>query len=221
MVRAILDGAKTQTRRVIRFRHESECHELRDDVKPIGNKWLFACGGDQAREDNTFSCVVACPYGQPGNRLWVRETWAVHGALYDDLAPSGIHGSVKGGAWEEGDSIWYRATHPHRPATGSCAPEQRGKWRPSIYMPRWASRITLEVESVRVERVQEITTADIRAEGVDDGYTNPRMGKRHDNGMRMAWEELWDSINAKRGYGWESNPWVWVITFQMLKAGEE
>jgi hypothetical protein len=148
-----------------------------------------------------------CPYGSLGDRLWVRETWQQTRPRKSDGQRFILRTPAKGC----GDL--------HYAADGE--PDEPPKWRPSIYQPRWASRITLEVVSVRVERVQEITTADIRAEGVDDGYTNPRMGKRHDNGMRMAWEELWDSINAKRGYGWESNPWVWVITFKRLKAGEE
>ena len=170
MVRAILEGCKTQTRRVI-------------NAKRAGH----------------------CPYGAPGDRLWVRETWATV-ATYDHLKPSLI---------PKGDALWpvvYYAAYPEAAAWHS---PNRGRVRPSIFMPRWASRITLEITGIRVERVQSIKTSDIVAEGVspDESYLGSANRYRH------PFVELWDSINYKRGYGWDQNPWVWVISFSLLPKG--
>jgi hypothetical protein len=98
------------------------------------------------------------------------------------------------------------------------APSMPKKWRPSIFMPRWASRITLEIVSVKVERVQEISKEDAIAEGVEavmvDGH---KYGLQTGNDYKWAFNQLWDSINAKRGYGWDVNPWVWAVTFKRVK----
>jgi len=179
MVRAILAGRKSQTRRVIKPQPE--------------------CGSDAERS----------PYGVPGDRLWVRET---------------LRGAVTGAA------VRY--------AADSCPIFRDGEtpdvwpWqRPilsSIFMPRWASRITLAVTGVRVQRVQEITEGDALSEGVvrwDHGplapmfYPSPE--RTSDNALGYdsavnAYGELWDAVNAKRGHGWETNPWVWAITFRRI-----
>jgi hypothetical protein len=202
MVRAILEGRKTQTRRVVKPQPDNG----------LIHTGFISCSTDRKREGaaswvDCVPCVrkslaVHCPYGQPGDRLWVRETWCPK--------PETSHG----------DCVGYRANMVYR--CGKAMPEDyemivTRPWRPSIHMPRWASRITLEITKVRVERLQEITTDDIRAEGVDDGYTNPRMGKRHDSGMRMAWIKLWESINGAGSF--ESNPWVWVVEFTIVLGG--
>ncbi len=166
MVRAILDGRKTQTRRVVRREHIPFVHSLLAGW--ISGRWSH----------------LPLPYGRPGDQLWVRETW-----LEDTVG-----------------NIRYRATE-------RAVQDGNWKWRPSIFMPRWASRISLEVTAVRVERVRDISEEDARAEGVDsivatDTYSSYRMGFR----------KLWDSINAKRGYSWESNPWVWVVEFKRVGA---
>jgi hypothetical protein len=163
MVRAILEGRKTQTRRVIKPQPE------------IGGAYWRTPGGAIGRDVKP----KYCPYGRPGDLLWVRETWAINiGA-------------------EPGESIYaYRADR-----------ERPGDWKPSIHMPRKASRLLLRITDVRVQRVQEISDAEAIAEGcvpVWDAGVTPR----------DAFAELWDDINAPRDHGWESNPWVWAISFE-------
>ena len=125
------------------------------------------------------------PYGTVGDIIWVRETWQ------SDPCDASV--------------VCYSASGHHQ----KCAIHGH-LWRPSIHMPRWASRISLEIVSVRVERVQDITTNDAMAEGVDT--SKHIMGDHRPEFMR-----LWNSINAKRGYGWDANPWVWVISFRRVK----
>ncbi len=182
MVRAILEGRKTQTRRVI---------------KPQPEK----CGDNTVRFKGMTmapsSVHYNCPYGQPGDRLWVRETWRA------DV--EGETGAV---------GIQYRADNHFEDFAGDSRVVEimRGSdnWRPSIHMPRWACRLLLDVKSVRVERLQDISNDDTAAEGVS-GYTNKR---------RVDFIQLWDSLNEKRGYGWETNPWVWVIEFERANDGD-
>lgn len=131
-----------------------------------------------------------CPYGQPGDRLWVRETHHVLDAGYID---------------GKGREIVYRADEPDWPYG----------WTPSIHMPRFASRITLEITDVRVERVQEIRLLDIKAEGITDAA----LGNVIQEGftVQKAFEDLWDSIYGKKpGRSWADNPWVWVIAFKRI-----
>ena len=170
MVRALLDGRKTMTRRV--------CKELDHTAERLAVEWAS----------------THCPYGVPGDRLWVRETWRNGTPM--------LNGPDLNGA------VAYRADYPD---SGHLI-----KWRPSIFMPRRASRITLEIVSVRVERVQDISEADAKAEGVRQPV--PGSWYRHvkRDCYRCGFEALWDSINAKRGYGWDVNPWVWIIEFKQI-----
>lgn len=216
MVRAILDGRKTVTRRVYKpapgFPHQ--------DGEVTGNP----------NESSTWVEWGPCPYGAPGARLWVRETWAA-GRRFDKVAPRDI---------PAGSFIWYEATHPGDLHITDCG--ARGRWRPNIHMPRWASRILLEVLQIRVTRLHDITTGEIWNEGVripvsDRGAplwrlapSNPagklpvhylpggaaaaRAACSVDDVARAHWADLWDTTNWKRGLGWELNPWVWVIRFQ-------
>ena len=185
MVRAILEGRKTQTRRVM----NPQPFQDRSYVGGFG--WPY----------NKNSCVSVgaphiggyCPYGNwEGGRLWVRETWRCHRDL-DGIAPRDCIGS----------KIWYDATDEKHPDTGQT--------RPAIFLPQWASRITHESEKVSVQRVQDIGDDSCEAEGVSlanasiPGY------------LRKRFQILWDSINAKRGFPWSSNPWVWVISFRVIK----
>jgi len=192
MVRAILAGNKTQTRRVIK-------------PQPFRNGFQAT---KKAVYDSRHPAFIKdrCPYGVPGDRLWVRETWLNAGVEIPGCKP---------------DEIWYREDEDEAFAI-SCEPhDQRPKWRPSIFMPRWASRITLEVTGIRVERVQDIIEGDIRSEGVEcpehDFHSGFCAGEC--SSLRGAFRTLWDSINKKRGYEWDVNPWCWVISFR--KTGDK
>ena len=141
----------------------------------------------------SHGCVsdLKCPYGQPGDRLWGREAWRLGAS---------------------GKTVFYRAGG--EPKSIDFYPDYTrytsGRWHPSIHMPRVACRITPEIVSVRVERVQDITGADLFREGIKKGA-----------GGFGAFETLWNSINAKRGYGWDVNPWVWVVEFERYEKVKE
>ena len=199
MVRAILDGRKTMTRRVVKpqpivicgkdgraFMSHNPTHY--DDGSTA---WTVA----HRDTENGHNIYTKCPYGQPGDRLWVRETWATS-KFMDKRAPSETK--------DKGLPFWFRADNSVMftgATTGGTDFMERGRWRPSIHMPRWASRIALEITAVRVERVQDITEADARAEGINnvDGF-----------------RALWDTINQSRGFGWSANSYCWVIGFRRL-----
>jgi len=198
MVRAILEGKKTQTRRVIK--PQPKCPSL-----------LFYVDDREWRDgDGTH---LKCPYGVPGDQLWVREAWARSQRL-DRLPPRKLEFLTANPDFPK-STIYYRAD--------SCdgINPLRGKWRPSIHMPRWASRLTLEVAGVRVERLQNITEEDVFAEGCNLHHppdpnvlpTPEEYGSWH----IPLFVNLWNSLNAKRGFGWETNPWVWVVTFKEIR----
>ena len=178
MVKAILDGRKTQTRRVVR---------PKEWANPAGRPLLNRC-----------------PYGAPGDKLWVRESWRPR---------------QPGAVYYRADSYDYQ--HDELRAGGAVP-----QWRPSIHMPRWASRITLEVMAVRVERLQEISPDEATAEGAIEWATRCGRNDALDGRVKgipypiNTFAELWDSINAKRTQ-WLSNPWVWVIEFRMTKDAKE
>lgn len=169
MVRAILEGRKTQTRRIIK------------------NQPVDAGGGsiDHYGPDAMAAIARQCKYGQPGDRLWVRETWAYAKRSTDS-------------------TIFYRATDKDIKQRALDYSERENRWRPSIHMPKAISRITLEIINVRVERLQDIREADAVAEGIEPS-----------EGCHIAEEafmELWQSINGLDS--WDANPWVWVIVFK-------
>jgi len=183
MVRAILDGSKTQTRRTFKGTTEHK------------GPYNPACM-EAHQQANGWGSI--CPHGTPGDRLWVRETWAVqHG--FDAWTPRHI---------PRGARIYYSATADLK---GPCGVGGL-RCRPSIFMPRWASRILLEITDVRVQRLQEISEGDARAEGAI-GALNDSIG---DNWCACeAFAALWESINGPGS--WHANPWVWAITFQRLE----
>lgn len=223
MVRAILEGRKTQTRRVVKPqpnasrvarialmppRADGTCEEL----------WWDGIGSVAGK-------VPPCPYGVPGDRLWVRETFALESNFnvdsndaypppFSDGRP--VRHVPDDGEWGEyWQQAHYRATDPEPELDYEGSEDPGCKWKPSIHMPRWASRLLLEVKAVRVERLQEISEADAHAEGV---HVHPIM--RADEPISTHREQfgfLWDSINAKRGHSWESNPWVWVVEFERVQ----
>ena len=198
MVRAILDGRKTMTRRVVVPQQES-WFVLDINADPI-RFWKPA----------PVSKFIVAPY-QRRMKLWVRETWAVCEQL-DTHSPS---------SFQDFD-VWFKADgrfHRHEPSELPSPDGERGKWRPSIFMPRWASRITLEVVDVRVEQVKDISREDAIAEGAPDQWFDGDTMRKF---VPQGWyENLWDSLNAKRGYSWASNPWVWVIAFQPCTAANQ
>lgn len=164
LVRAILSGKKTQTRRLISGRAlamiERDSHE-----------------------------ILPCPYGQPGDRLWVREAWG-----YDQDGP-------------HSGPVLFRADRD----------DPGIRWRPSIHMPRWASRLSLEVVEVRVQRIQDISEEDAQAEGIHEHPAAKIMldaKGTHVGAFLMAW----NAINGKRpGGSWEANPWVWAVSFRRVQ----
>jgi hypothetical protein len=155
---------------------------------------LIDCGMSDAYIKHPDNHVIAdCKYGRPGDRLWVRETFSQTGR----------------------DLITYRADNITRQLDFLLDTWLSSAWRPSIFMPRWASRITLEITGVRVERVQEITHNDACIEGAP---SDPELNNRGTGSIYIDWyADLWDKLNAKNGYSWASNPLVWVISFSVVK----
>lgn len=181
MIRALLAGTKTQTRRAVK----PQAAILTDEM-------ARALGVRPPAQRN--APVIQCPHGQPGDRLWVRETYAP----YD------------GQAMAERDTtmLFYRADDETKHDTD-------GRWRPSVHMPRWASRILLEVTGVRVERLQDISEADAQAEGWTrrpEVSTDPQV---HSDAARDWFMDLWESINGPDS--WAANPWVWVVEFRRIR----
>lgn len=216
MVRAILDGRKTQTRRVVKH----DLQRLGD-----GDWYAFDHKGINYRVNARHTTVAAwahllqfCPYGQPGERMWARETWAQPTTL--DPGPT-----------------FYRADYPY------CVPdhfqnvpaEEEIKWKPSIHMKRADSRILLEITAVRVERLTDISESDALAEGIKaiskDGRTikygipdKDGLPGNDDDGWNwcnwmpdasIAYRQLWEQINGPGS--WATNPWVWVIEFKQVQ----
>jgi hypothetical protein len=226
MVRALLAGTKTQTRRAVKG--------APDDWTPmqpqVFSPTVIDRHGDEQPGSDAYGagnedgdCWIRCPYGQPGERLWVREAWAHWGR--DDQcgeAPATTAQPI------------YRADGDHW--------DERDRWRPSIHMPRWASRITLEITEVRVERLQDISESDADAEGCErlDSdredpdwnlcpqcggtrlYTSfgPNLGACPDTDCTKCdtyvkrYRHLWETINGEGT--WDANPWVWAISFKRV-----
>ncbi|EMQ0186862.1 TPA: hypothetical protein OT989_000080 [Klebsiella pneumoniae] len=186
MVRAILDGRKTQTRRPVKF--------------PVYDKNLGCeLAGNELAGELSAGNYLNSAFGKPGGRIWVRETFTGH-YLDDDQIQD-----IKDGRDKASRLCEYRADYPdgYQAADG---------WTPSIHMPRWASRILLEITGVRVERLQSITLGDICKE-IGCGLYDFRPAT---HGFQV-WEELWKSIYGAES--WNTNPWVWVIEFKRVEGG--
>lgn len=202
MVKAILEGRKTQTRRIVKLQ------DLRrnPDNDPWYKQYIWSWRVDSGLwTDHTHESLIAkCPHGKAGDTLWVRETWGV------GCRPHQIHGWV--------DGIEYFADLgeydqlPLRVVNQDLSKWEGKGWRPSIHMFRWMSRIDLEITNVRVERVQDVTEEDATAEGCQ-----PFSLGEGDIPTTAKWsfEILWNKINEPRGFGWDVNPWVWVIEFKI------
>jgi hypothetical protein len=217
MVRAILDGRKHMTRRVIKPQFSKTWGQGVRNQDPD----YFSVHVD-IREPNGEWRWLRCPYGKKGDRLWVKETWA---AIWPDLDPVPLREC----------NIEYRADsnapYPGEwPADEARANPDAPKWRPSIYMPRWASRLTLEVTGVKVERVQDISDEDAMAEGVYEWYKQMQLPHEgwsywspvHGSGAANKFRQLWDSINGSRpGCAWQDNPFVWCVSFRRVGEGDQ
>lgn len=222
MVRALLDGRKTQTRRKV---SPPITHAEGD-----GMDWYARYGIPWQRYPRV---QIRCPYGVPGDRLWVRETFAVETNfnMGDDYPPPFSDGRPV--RWLDDDAygrFWqqchYRATDPTPELAYDGMDDPAVRWSPSIHMPRWASRLTLEITEVRVERVQDISEADGRAEGMDtslrarlagvpDDLTMPLNG-RLEPSYRNTFAGVWERINGAGA--WDANAWVWVVTFKIAEG---
>lgn len=188
MVRAILDGRKTCTRRLVRF------------LPGENPQWTgYIRDGLMLYNGRNEPCIIKVPY-QPGDTLYVRETWCG--------LPVNEAGHMRG------HTIYYYK------ADGELRPKGwRGTWHPSIHMPKEAARIWLKIKDVRVERLQEITSEQIGREGVEVEYPHVLNGEE----KRYAFSTLWNSTIKKSNidrYGWDANPWVWVIEFERCEKPE-
>ncbi|EKE1693900.1 hypothetical protein OTU53_003585 [Salmonella enterica] len=202
MVNAILSGRKTQTRRPIKWKQTrfTEIAE-RDD----GSLWPWAedCerGGD---------IWFACPFGEVGDRIWVRETWQV---IHDHIDESSHveYRTYAPSIQKEKDRYWHAVYAEH---FGDESREDRGfPWRPAIHMPRWASRITLEITDVRVERLRGLSEEDAKSEGIIPSAGGVLPGWEYRINFRDLWMDIYGTDN------WEANPWVWVIEFKRVEGG--
>lgn len=218
MVRAILDGRKTQTRRIVKpqpqyiqgtvapqqKRGEHQKHPA--PYFDAYNHGPFWCWWDEYdRQGNDW---IKCPYGKPGDRLWVRETWKPTG-LFAFSKPKETKGCGK---------FSYKSDPDQRKR------DELIRWRPSIHMPRWASRITLEITDVRCQRLQDISEEDACAEGIQYDFNVDPIGpcrwRVPDTSMGVdsasgAFSKLWENINGPDA--WDANPWVWALTFKRIE----
>ncbi|EMC2599703.1 hypothetical protein LLG12_24125 [Klebsiella pneumoniae] len=192
MVRALLSGRKTQTRRIIKPQPEATLSGS------LSGKWL-------SRPLNGLllpkieDIAIHCPFGSVGDRIWVREAFRVHSRATD--VATLVYKASERNSWTE-QTRRVPVAVCNKPAT----PE---KWTPSLHMPRWASRILLEITGVRVERLRSMSQDDARAEGVIAASGPMEAG--------LAFRELWDSIYGEES--WKANPWVWVIEFKRVEGG--
>jgi|SRR6185503_3313759 len=211
MINTILEGRKTQTRRVAKLLLPGD----KNYIHAATHKGWVSKRATQSR------------FGMPGDRLWVREGWQWFGRTRNGAGPEG--------------GFQYRADLAQRTFQEFQDPDARwrdflqaneedklNRWRPSIHMPRWASRITLETTDIRVERLRDISEEDAKAEGMESlglrGGWDGQMREFYSSKESLSFDPVrkfrlgWDGLNAKRGYGWEKNPWVWVITFKRIEC---
>lgn len=189
MVRAILDGRKTQTRRPVKF--------------PLIDKNMGCeLAGNELAGELVAHNYWNSPYGKPGDRIWVRETFRVHSRA-TDVATLVYRASVR--------NSWTEQTH-RVPIAVCDKPATPEKWTPSIHMPRWASRILLEITDVRVERLRDLSEEDAKSEGI----TPPAGGVLPGWEYRINFRDLWMDIYGTDS--WEANPWVWVIEFKRVEG---
>jgi hypothetical protein len=217
MVRAILEGRKNQTRRALKKQPL--------DILPmkVPGAWVTL----RTRDPEPHGDLIGCRFGVPGDRLWVRETFVLEHCEDDPKVPADrplFHYESTDPMNEYDNEYWmiphYKATDPapdlyYGDIDENDDGEPKCKWTPSIFMPRWASRISLEIVGVHIERLQVISEEDACSEGVEALHIIFDHGKSY----RDTYMELWNQLNKKRGFGWDVNPWVWIIKFKLLKVG--
>lgn len=208
MVQAIINGNKKITRRVIKVRgfewiHEDKFVHVEHPKEGVSEIWWDVIRGGPTCVDQDYD-YMKCPYGKPGDLLYVRETWIDNvEKCMDDFGVVDTHEP----------SIRFRANSMDEQIIN----EREWNWKPSIYMPKQIARIWLKVKDVRVERAQDITVEDMIAEGLSTKYRE--FDAECD--LRNKWWQLWDFINGKRDggiYSWDSNPWVWVVEFEVVST---
>ncbi|SAT23223.1 hypothetical protein [Klebsiella variicola] len=221
MVRALLSGRKTQTRRIIK-----DCTVGRDQISKFIQieKKFIGC----YPEDVPELIRECCPYGIPGDRIWVREAFRVHSRATD--VATLVYKASERNSWTE---------QTHRVPVAVCnKPATPEKWTPSLHMPRWASRILLEITGVRVERLNAISEEDAQREGVHTEVWDQTVVARNyaardeffqfwsedmphyvemNQLYRSSFRSLWESIYGAEN--WQANPWVWVISFKRVEGG--
>lgn len=217
MVRALLSerSPKTQTRRACKpVRGFDHMNNLKHGMPYAADPWAAWWHGP---DTDRVGCLQDCPYGKPGDRLWVRESWQ----YYDwngEGEPCIRYSADNATAWPEPGvdewadrllDIWAALSLPENYNIDNRASDRT--WRPSIHMPRWASRITLEITDVRVERLQAISEADAKAEGADAVIVGGIRGASY----REGYAQLWESIYGPGS--WEANTYVWAISFNRIK----
>jgi hypothetical protein len=233
MVRAILDGSKTQTRRFVKPQPAPNApHDG-------GTTWTFRPKDGLHVPYGTVGHLTVrermglpCPYGVPGDRLWVRETWGYRGALWSSERPDVQEYDIAYQADDQRKRYTFASEPPGLPKCPTQGPDESTEefyadtltrywrsWRPSIHMPRWASRLTLEVTGVRVERLHDISEEDAMAEGAAVSNGHPELGALIGAGPshREGFAQLWRDINGVES--WTANPWVWVVKFRRVPEG--
>ncbi|EOI8155764.1 hypothetical protein ACMW0A_002678 [Klebsiella variicola] len=225
MVRAILDGRKTQTRRIMAPQPADDIERgIFPNPEAIGWK-------SSLRHKHGSTTAHFCPYGKPGDRIWVRETWGVVSHELDedgriqpwtpDRPATAIHEMPFGNGYYSGHAI-YAADGDFTWGDDDGYEDGRSCWKPSIHMPKAASRILLEITDVRVERLNAISEEDARAEGIIDGgclncgEPEPCGCANPDPDATDAFAYLWQSIYGQEN--WNANPWVWVIEFKRVEG---
>lgn len=244
MVRAILEGRKTVTRREIKPRMRSADTSFELHQQPDGSWRPLHTFDESCMDDQGTEHPIVCPYGRPGDRLWVRETWQdVHPIQVIDRfsqpgragipGPPGVTYQTIYRADGEYPAVYHTHKYPYRclepdPDHGLLVPAESGwtGWTPSIHMPRWASRILLEITDVRVERLQDISDEQALAEGIiphvrGGWHWHPHdpanVDDWHQFGFKTpfwAFHDLWAGINGQEN--WDANPWTWVVEFKQV-----
>ncbi|WP_121774884.1 hypothetical protein [Acinetobacter bereziniae] len=213
MVSAILEGRKTQTRRVINPQPEGKTLQSNLDGKWLSKKF------NGLLLPKIEDLPIHCPYGKIGDRLWVRETWSTVN-LYGEIAlaykaDGEVIRVVENESFQDEDGlINYDDPRLEKYSFATWADDllegKEGNWKPSIHMPRWASRILLEITSIRVEQLQDISESDCLKEGVGSPILR--------DCKKPKFMQLWESINGADS--WTVNPWVWVVEFKIIQGGE-